>query len=223
MSRAYVSQVRAEAAAETRRRILDAAEREFLEAGYHASTMTSLARAAGVSPQTIYDAVGRKAVVLKAVYDVLLAGDDEPIAMSARPEFKRTLAQRTPAATLRAYAAMGRLIVSRVGPIVGTVLAEGAGADTDLRDFLAAIDQERRMGNTALVRHIADRFGLPNGLSLDTAIDHVWTLTAMDVADRLVRRCGWTWDQYERWLGTQLAAGFTSRTRSSRLAALPPP
>ncbi len=215
-----MSQVRAEAAAATRRRILDAAEGEFLKAGYHASTMTSLARAAGVSPQTIYDAVGRKAAVLKAVYDVLLAGDDEPIAMSARPEFKRTLAQRTPAATLRAYAALGRLIVSRVGPLVGTVLAEGAGAD--LRDFLAAIDRERRMGNTALVRHIADRFGLPNGLSMDTAIDHVWTLTALDVADRLVRRCGWTWDQYERWLGTQLAAGFTSRIRSTRRTAIPP-
>jgi len=120
------------------------------------------------------------------------------------------------------HAALGRLIVSRVGLLVGTVLAEGASADADLRDFLAAIDRERRLGNTALVRHIADRFGLPNGLSMDTAIDHVWTLTALDVADRLVRRCGWTWDQYERWLGTQLAAGFTSRTRSTRRTALPP-
>ncbi len=211
MSRSYQSEVRAEQARDTRRRILAAAEGELLRGGYHATTMTSLARACGVSPQTIYDAVGKKAAVLKAVYDVLLVGDDAPIPMSERPEWKRTVTQRTLPATLRAYASMGRLIVSRVGPLVGTVLAEGAGADADLANFLAAIDRERRIGDTAVVRHIADRFGLPTGLSEDRAIDHVWTLTALEVADRLVRRCGWSWDDYERWLGTQLTAGLSSQ------------
>jgi len=90
-------------------------------------------------------------ILLKAVYDVLLVGDDAPIPMSERPEWKRTVTQRTLAATLRAYAGMSRLIVSRVGPLVGMVLAEGAGAD--LANFLAAIDRERRIGNTAVVRH----------------------------------------------------------------------
>ncbi len=209
MSRSYVSEMRAEQARDTRRRILAAAEGELLRGGYHATTMTSLAQASGVSPQTIYDAIGKKAAVLKAVYDVLLVGDDAPIPMRERPEWKRTVTQHTLAATLRAYAGMSRLIVSRVGPLVGMVLAEGAGADADLANFLAAIDRERRIGNTAVVRHIADRFGLPNGLSADPAIDHVWTLTALEVADRLVRRCGWSWDDYERWLGTQLTAGLS--------------
>jgi AcrR family transcriptional regulator len=219
MSRPYASELRAEMARQTRRRILAAAERELLSAGYHATTMASLARAAGVSPQTIYDAIGGKAAVVKAVYDVLLAGDDDPIAMSERPEMKRALAQRTVAATLLAYAGVGRLIMSRVGPVLVLVLAEGAGAE--LRDFLATIDRERRIGNTAVVRHIAERFGLPNGLSLDRAIDHVWTLTAPDVADRLVRRCGWTWDDYEGWLAAQLMAGFGQRTRPVSRAVLP--
>lgn len=177
--------------------------------GYHATTMTSLAQAAGVSPQTIYDAIGKKAAVLKAVYDVLLVGDDAPIPMSERPEWKRTVTRRTLPATLRAYASMSRLIVSRVGPLVGVVLAEGAGADADLANFLAAIDRERRIGNTAVVQHIADRFGLPHGLSVDRAIDHVWTLTSLELADRLVRRCRWSWDDYERWLGTQMTAGLS--------------
>ena len=209
MSRSYLSETRAEQARETRRRILAAAEGELLRGGYHATTMTSLARASGVSPQTIYDAVGKKAAVLKAVYDALLAGDDAPIPMSERPEWTRTVTQRTLPATLRAYASMSRLIVSRVGPLVGMVLAEGAGADADLASFLAAIDRERRIGNTAVVRHIADQFGLPHGLSVDCAIDHVWTLTALEVADRLVRRCGWSWDDYEQWLGTQMTAGLS--------------
>jgi AcrR family transcriptional regulator len=209
VSRSYTSEMRAEQARDTRRRILAAAEGEFLGGGYHATTMTSLARASGVSPQTIYDAVGKKAAVLKAVYDVLLVGDDAPIPMLERPEWKRTVTQRTLPATLRAYAGLSRLIVSRVGPVVGMVLAEGAGADADLADFLATIDRERRIGNTGLVRHIADRFGLAKGQSVDSAIDHVWTLTALEVADRLVRRCRWSLDDYQQWLATQLTAGLS--------------
>ena len=138
--------MRAEQARDTRRRILAAAEGELLGGGYHATTMTSLARASGVSPQTIYDAIGKKAAVLKAVYDILLVGDDAPIPMSERPEWTRTVTQPTLPATLRAYASMSRLIVSRVGPLVGMALAEGAGADADLASFLAAIDRERRIG-----------------------------------------------------------------------------
>ncbi|HEY7174162.1 MAG TPA: helix-turn-helix domain-containing protein, partial [Micromonosporaceae bacterium] len=107
-SRSYRSDTRAESARETRRRILAAAERELLEAGYHGTSIATLAAAAGVSPQTIYNAVGTKAQVLKAVYDALLAGDDDPIPMHDRPEFQAVLAQRSLPATMRAYARVGR-------------------------------------------------------------------------------------------------------------------
>lgn len=46
-------------------------------------------------------------------------------------------------------------------------------------------------------------------LTHERATDHVWTLTAPELADRLVRRCGWPLDEYQRWLGTQLIAGLT--------------
>ena len=54
--------------------------------------------------------------------------------------------------------------MDRVGPLIGAVLADGAGADSELRDFLATIESERRTGNTGLVTHIRDKFGLPGGL-----------------------------------------------------------
>ena len=55
--------------------------------GYHATTIGSLAKAAEVSPQTIYNSIGGRADLVKSVYDILLAGDDEPVPMSSRPEF----------------------------------------------------------------------------------------------------------------------------------------
>ena len=179
--RRYDSSRRAEAARETQRRIIAAARHELLERGYQATTLTGLARRAGVSQQTIYNSVGGKAAVLKAVYDVQLAGDDEPIAMTDRPEFRAVQSQRSVAATLRAYAAMSRMITGRVGSLLGAVFVDGAGSDAELRAFLATIDRERRAGNTGVVTRIRDRFGLPEGLSLERAVDATWTLTAPEM------------------------------------------
>jgi AcrR family transcriptional regulator len=212
--RRYDGTRRTEAALDTRRRILAAAREELLTAGYHATTVTSLARRAGVSPQTIYNAVGSKAAVLKAVYDVMLAGDDAPIPMNERTEIARVRAQRSMSATMRAYAAMARMIAERVGPLIGVVLAEGAGGDAELRDFLDTIERERHVGNTGVVTHIAERFGLPNGLTRRRAIDHVWTVTAPEIADRLIRRCGWRPVEYEKWLAAELIAGLRDHQRA---------
>lgn len=41
--------------------------------------------------------------------------------------------------------------------------------------------------------------GLPAGLTMERAVDQVWTLNSPEVYDRLVRRCGWTADAYEVW------------------------
>lgn len=212
-TRPYQSAQRAAAAHETRRRILQVAETELLAAGYHNTSVASLAKAAAVSPQTIYNAVGSKAEVVKAVYDVLIAGDDERIVMSDRPEFRAVLSQRSIAATLRAYAGFTRLITSRVGALLGVLIAQGAGGDVGLRTFLATIDRERRTGNEQVVKLIEERFGLPDGLSFDQATDQVWVLTAPELADRFVRRCGWSLDSFERWLATALIVSFSTRRR----------
>jgi AcrR family transcriptional regulator len=211
--RGYDGTRRAEAARETRRRILTAARIQFLGVGYHSTTIAALARAAEVSPQTIYNTYGGKAEVLKAVYDVLLAGDDEPIAMTDRPEFARVFAQRSTSATLRAYAGVSRMIFERAGPLIGVVLAEGAGSDAELNAFLATVDRERRIGNARVVEHIAERFGLGDGVTVEQAVDHVWTLTSPENADRLVRRCGWGLDAYQRWLADGLISGLRALGR----------
>ena len=209
--RRYDSSRRAEAAQETRRQIIAAARDELLRSGYQATTLAGLARRAGVSQQTIYNSVGGKAAVLKAVYDIELAGDDKPLAMSDRPEFRAVMSQRSVPATLRAYAGLSRMIIGRVVPLLGAVFVDGAGSDADLRAFLTRIDGERRAGNTGVVTRIRDHFGLPHGLEFEKAVDLVWTLTAPEVADRLLRQCQWSLDEYERWLASALISGFRPR------------
>jgi lipopolysaccharide assembly protein A len=68
----------------------------LLEQGYAATTMTAVANAAGVSDETIYKTVGGKAALVKAVRDITLVGDDEPVPLAQRPEFAAIYAEPDP-------------------------------------------------------------------------------------------------------------------------------
>src|SRR6185437_14750807 len=186
---------RAEGSRATRRRILDAAQELFLAKGYLGTTLDGIAAHAEVSPQTVYNLVGGKAALFKAVYDVTLAGDDEPIPLVDRPVFQEVLQADSPQAAFTAYAEVGQLLWERVGPLVR--IAAGNG---ELREFVATIEAERSTGVRRLVHHLAERFGLRPGLTEDRAADIVWVLAAPEMIDRLVVERGWTWNAYREWV-----------------------
>jgi AcrR family transcriptional regulator len=171
-------------------------------------TVGSLAAAAGVSPQTVYNSVGNKAAVVKAVYDEMMAGDDAEVAMSDRPEFQSMFDACDRAAFVKAYATWVRVLGSRVGPLLGALLAHGT--DATLLEFAVAIEQERYVGTTHAITGLRERIGLPEQFTdehgVHRLIDAVWTLNSPDCYDRLVRRRGWSSAEYETWLAGQLSA-----------------
>src|SRR5271169_4687674 len=71
-------------ARQTRRRILAAAHELFTRQGYGATTIQQIADQADVAWQTVYSVFGTKAAVLSAVFDVAVAGDDEPVPVAER-------------------------------------------------------------------------------------------------------------------------------------------
>lgn len=206
--RVYTSERRAEQARLTRGRILEAARDLLLADGFFAMTVPSLAARAEVSPQTVYNSVGGKAEVVKAVYDVMLAGDDDPAPMSERPEFRAVVDAVDGTAYARAYAAWCRGIWDRVGPLLGIILAHGPGGDAVLEEFVGTIDRERRVGNVHSLQGLREREALPRDRSVDEVVDAIWTLTSPELYDRLVRRSGWQSAAYEKWLSVQLAAAL---------------
>ena len=209
--RSYDNTTRAAAARETRRRILDAAKELLLDGGYYDMSIAELAARARVSPQTVYNSVGGKAKVVKAVYDTTLAGDDEPIAMRFRPEWLAMTKTPDRESFVRGYAAFTGVVFERVGRLLGVLTAEGSGTDAGLREFVSAIDEERRNGNTFATQAMAEVHGLPDGFDVDGWIDEMWVLTAPEVYDRLVRRCGWAHAAYVEWVGTTLVEAFRRR------------
>lgn len=208
MPRSYDNSARIEATRETRRRILVSARELIVTGGYRAFSIAALARAAGVSPQTVYNAIGGKAEVLKACYDVTLAGDDEPVAMGDRPAFKALAEAAGPREWAAAYAAWTRYVHEHVGDLVGAVLFPGGALDGGAGEFAATIDRERRIGTTHAMAGYVARFGLPSGCTDGSLVDAVWVLNAPEVYDRLVRQSGWDVDAYEGWIAAQLGAAL---------------
>jgi AcrR family transcriptional regulator len=196
---------RADQVRATRQRVLGAARDLFLRRGYTGATIEAIAHRAQVSPQTVYNVVGSKAALLKAVYDVALAGDDEPVPMAERPIVRAMEAAEDARSCLSLYARMAREIIAGVGPIVAVIFAQGSSRDPDLRAFVDKIEGERAVGTAGVADHIATTFGLRPGLSVTEAGDILWALTSPELLDRFTRRRGWTLDRYEAWLADAMA------------------
>ena len=77
--RGYASPARTEQARQTRKRVIEAATRLFVQQGYATTTMRAIADAADVSVPTVELLFGTKAQLLHVVIDVAVAGDDEPV------------------------------------------------------------------------------------------------------------------------------------------------
>jgi AcrR family transcriptional regulator len=203
-TRHYRSTLRADQVRQTRRRICDAAEGLFLDRGYVSTSMDDIARAAGVSRQTVFSAFGSKATLLKAVLDIRLVGDDEPVAIADRPAAQAVLAATDPHEAIRLQAALVVEVYQRTMPLWPTLTA-GAFMDPELRELVDFYEQGLREGPTVLVDVIARLGALRRDRSRRNLKEAMYLLvhpTTMHNASRL----GWSANDLERWLAESLTA-----------------
>jgi AcrR family transcriptional regulator len=202
---AYDNRQRQEAARTTRARIIEAAKAGFLAHGFGGTTIRQFAEDAGVSQETIYKTFGGKAALLKSVYDVTLAGDDEDIPLAGRPEAIAVRDAPSAAAAAASYAELAQLISRRIDPLL-RVLLGARDTDRALAEFARTIDEERHVGSSFYVRQWERNGWLRDDITVDQAIDTVWALNSPQPRWLLLDH-GWSDEQYTRWL-----AGLIRRT-----------
>ena len=205
--RQYDSSRRQEQARQTRRAVLHAAQARFLAEGYAATTISAVAADAGVSVETVYKAFRNKPGLVKAVFDVAIAGDDEPIPILQREFVRRNQAEPDPRRKLEAYGQHLAEIAPRIGPIQLVVRA-AAATDTGAAGVLEALQAERLTGMTLFARDLAEGGHLRAGVSAEEARDALWAHNSVELWDLLVNQRGWSNDRYGRWVGTQLIAAL---------------
>ena len=102
---------------ETRVKVVEAATKLFVEKGYTATTVSEIAKEAGVALQSVYKAGGSKAELMHHVVDVAVAGDTDDVLVQDRPSFATFMAEEDPVAKVRIFAGMICDIQERLAPI----------------------------------------------------------------------------------------------------------
>jgi AcrR family transcriptional regulator len=203
VKRDYRSALRSEQARTTRRAIVAAASRLFVENGYGATTIDAVAKAAGVSRKTVFTAVGAKADLLKIALDWAVAGDDIPVALADRDTLRALLDQSDPTVLLTGW---GRL-QAEIGASVAALfqaLEVAAGTDGEARVLLAQVQEQRLDGARRIVERLRTLGALTADLTGQEAIDLAWLATDAALFDRLVRVRGWSNSRFGEWLGENL-------------------
>jgi AcrR family transcriptional regulator len=197
-TRRYDSSRRLRQAAVTRREILDGAKRLFERHGYSSTTMAAIADEAGVSLKTVYVAFETKSGVLRALWNVLLRGDDDERPVPQRDWYREVLDERDARCQLLETARNSRIAKERIGGIFEVINA-AATTDDDIADLWGRIQKEFRAVLRAIVVSIDEKGALAPALDVERATDLLWTLSHPSVWQLLVGERGWSPDAYETW------------------------
>ena len=195
----------------TRRRIVAAAQELFEAHGYAATTIQQIAERADVAWQTVYATFGNKVAILSAVFDVAVAGDDEPVRVMDRPFAQAIKDAADPLEKVRLHARHMRETYARIAAIT-SVIEAAAGVDPEIATLWQTLQDQRRFGMGLAAADIlaaaraapAGRRPRP-GLTVEQAGDIVWFLTGPWAYRALVTERGWSLDAYEEWMAQTTA------------------
>ena len=197
--RAYDSSSRKAAARETRRSIIEAARRLFLERGYAGTTMLAIAQATGVALDTIYATVGKKPTLFRLLVETAISGSDEAISALERDYVRAIQAEPDAAQKLRMYAAALRIFQPRLAPLF-QVLQAAAPLEPELGALWQEISQRRAANMRLFATNLAETGRLRTGLSVPMAADIIWSMNSPEFYVLLAVERGWSPEQFEHWL-----------------------
>jgi TetR/AcrR family transcriptional regulator of autoinduction and epiphytic fitness len=200
-------------ALQTRRRILDAAERLFVQTGYTATTITAIAEAADVAAQTVYAVFGTKRAILAELLEVRTVGDDTSMPLRDREYWQAMENQADPHRQLEMLAVIATRIGERIGAL-SQVLSVAAGSDADIAALYQQRQNARYQDQRRLVRRLSRSGALRAGLSEAQATDTLGLLAKPQTYDQLVTRRKWPVKEYERWLAHLLSCALLQVERT---------
>src|SRR3954468_13660065 len=122
-----------------------AAYRLFSTKGYLATSIEDIAEEAGVARPTVFTAVGPKPVILRAVVEQALAGDDAPVPIAERSWWREAIDEPDPARSIVLYARNTCRISGGAG-LVLRALETAASVDADAAELWARFQHQRRVG-----------------------------------------------------------------------------
>lgn len=201
--RKYDSSHRKAQSLETQLQIVEVARRLFIERGYSGTSIESLAKEAGVAPETIYVLFGSKVAVLSRVVDVNIVGDGEPIPLLVRSQIREVEFEKDQRRQIQMFASRIRMIMPRVAPLF-EVMRGASKTEPEISKILKNYLEGRLQGMGYFIDCLLANGPLRNNLSKLTAVETLWTMTSAEVYNLLTVDRGWSDEEYESWLASTL-------------------
>lgn len=209
--RVYRSPLRAEQAATTRQRIIDAAKDLLLTRGYAATTLDQIAGRAGVALPTLTGYFSNKPALFQSVLRSVLSGtidEDEPTIGEQLRDLLRTT--KNPQELLAGVAFLYRTANERAFDLF-EIMRKAAAADPNIEHQREAGAEARRRDQAPLARNLKRRGALRPDLTEREANDILWLYSSTDLYRLLVHDSNWKPQRYEQWLAETLANSLLTR------------
>jgi AcrR family transcriptional regulator len=205
--RPYRSPARAAAAARTRAQIVEAARALFLERGFTDTTISTIAKRAGVAPETVYAIYRTKAGLLDAVVRGAVLRDDEPEDPLRRSWVKRLLRSADLPARIARFARHTAQTTELTSPIYAIIAAAGTGED-ELDELQRNLLEMRFGGQREIMIALVQGEPLRPGLTAEQAADTFSALASPELHHLLTVKRGWSQRRYARWLEQTVTAAL---------------
>lgn len=198
--RAYDATARRKAAEQTARSTMDAARTLFVQRGYMATTMSAIAKHAGIALDTVYATVGKKPTLFRLLVEGAISGAQEPIPAEQRDYVRAIRAESDAARKLRIYAKALCAIHPRLAPLL-RVLQVAAPMDADLAELWKEISERRAANMQTLAENLLATGQVRDDLPARQLADIIWGTGSPEFFLLLVSERGWSLETFERWLG----------------------
>jgi AcrR family transcriptional regulator len=202
--REYDSTRRQAQANETRRYILEAARKLFMERGYAGATAEAIAAEAGVAAQTIYAVFKTKKRILISLMNVSpTSGVEDHTPMLERASVQAVSQEHDQHRQLQMFAQVVANNLDQVA-IISRIMIEAAKNEPDIDRVLQKLNKQRLEHMTFAVQQIAANGPFREKVDAAYATDVVWALTSPEVFLLLTRERGWPKEKYAQWLADTL-------------------
>ncbi|MBV8954783.1 MAG: helix-turn-helix transcriptional regulator [Solirubrobacterales bacterium] len=205
--RRYDASGRRARAQRTQAEIAQTARRLFVERGYGMTTISDIAEATSVSPETIYKAFRSKRALLDAAITAAIRGDNETTPLRSRPVIDAIRQEQDPRRQLEMYGNFLAEVNPQLAPLV-RVMRDAATSDADVAAALTQLKADRLDGMSEFAALLAARGALRPGVSKTQAADALWTLNSPELYELLVLERRWNKRRYAQWVTHQLAAAL---------------
>ena len=172
----------------------------FVDNGYAATSVESIAQESGVSVATVYKSYGGKSGLLGELSRRALEGS-RPIPAEQRSNDLRSAVD--PRQVIEGWGELAAEVSPLISPL-HLLLRAASDADDEAAALDAQLDAARlaRMADNA--NYLAGAGALRDDVTAEDARDLLWTCSSPELYDLLVRRCGWSANRYGQFVAATL-------------------